>query len=136
MSRLALPALVGLITLSGCSASGPDTDDVLFETTADAYAPGDRVTVRLVNETDGALGYNLCHTAVEVRRGGAWAPASSGGGAAACLDVLLFLEAGGVADRALTLPDDLAAGPYRLVTDVELIGDGRRFEVAARFAVR
>lgn len=132
MSRLSPHVL--LVALSGCSAFGPNTSDVLFETTASVYAPGDEVTARLVNDTRGDLGYNLCFTTIEAR-GDTWGPVTAYGEDIVCTDILLRLRAGERAERMVPLPEDLPAGRYRLATDVEL-EDGRRTEVTAPFEVR
>lgn len=130
---LALP----LLSLVGCSALGPSASDVLFETTAAVYAPGEEVTVRLVNDTGRDLGYNLCQTIVETQRGGAWEPVGvSGRAPTACPDILLVLGSGQEAERAVALPGDLPAGRYRAATNVEFFDDRRQVKVTAPFEVQ
>lgn len=131
----ALPALVALAVLSGCSAFGPDASHVVFETAAAEYAPGAEVSARLANDSDGDVGYNLCFTTVEAKADG-WEPIDRPDEEARfCQAILLGLEPGGVAETTVALPADLAAGEYRLVTEVEL-EDDRRVEVTAPFEVR
>jgi len=131
----ALPVLVALAILSGCSAFGPDASDVVFETAAAEYAPGAEVSARLANDSDGDVGYNLCSTTVEVR-GDAWEPVDPATfEPRACPDILHVLEAGDVAEASVPLPADLPSGVYRLATDV-YVGDDRRVEVTAPFEVR
>ena len=130
-----LPLLVlALASLAGCSAFGPSASDVSFETTSTVYDPGDEVTARLVNTTSGMLGYNLCFTTVEVRRG-SWERVDVTGESGLCNDIQYRLNSGEEARRVVVLPDDFLPGKYRLTTDVEFEG-GERVEVTARFEVR
>lgn len=130
MSRTVMSVL--LVVLSGCSAFGPDTPeaDVTFETTAAAYAPGDDVTARLANGSDGTIGYsyNLCDVSFEpVDRGGAvsWARG-------ACSLVASTLGPGDAREETRSVPTALPPGRYRLVTSVTLDeGQGREVEVAS-----
>lgn len=132
MLRSSLPVLLILVALSGCSAFGPSASDVRFETAAAEYTSGAEVTVRLENLSDDSVGYNLCHTTIE-RTGGSRPPVAQVD--RTCLDILLGLEPGGVAETTVNLPDDLPAGDYQLATTVEL-KSGRRVELTAPFDVR
>ena len=122
--------------LSGCSAFGPSSSGIAFETAMVEYASGDEVTARLTNDTGDDIGYNLCFTTIEEQEEGTWeAVDTTTWESRACPDILYGLEAGGVAETTVALPAGFPAGDYRLATEVELEG-GQWIKVTAPFEVQ
>ena len=136
MSRFPFLALAAAAALSGCSMFGGTLTDLVFETSATEYAPGDTVSVILENESDEAVGYNICFAFLELERNGEVVPAGLGPDeSTVCQANLPGLAPGEVAEGVAYLPDDLEAGTYRLATEVE-VGDDRQRVVTNSFGVR
>lgn len=127
-SRIPWLALSLLVALAGCegSASGPELGTgglevgnallgseagVVLETDAEAYDPGDTMTLTLANQGSEPVGYNLCVHALERRSGDVWTSVDS---ERVCTAHLETLESGQTAAYGTTVPADLASGEYRV----------------------
>ena len=94
-------------------------------------AAGATMTLTLRNGSRGRAGYNLCTSGLETAAGVAVASDR------VCTMELRTLEPRGSATYAYELPERLAPGSYRFVTNVERIGAGTRVVVRSNgFEVR
>lgn len=101
-----------------------------------SYAAADTVRLQLVNRSTGEVGYNLCTTRLEHRRGGAWTVMPDD---RVCTMELRLLAPADSAASERPLDRSLAAGEYRLVAVVDAGGQMREvasapFTVSARVA--
>lgn len=71
----------------------------------------------LHNQSTEPMGYNLCTSVLEQRRGSSWSPA---GPSAICTMELRTLAPGETATFEKTLPQDFDPGAYRYITNVEI----------------
>lgn len=117
-----IPTLVLWGACTPMSSESPPADLVLRVAPA-TVEPGDSVTLVLVNESSGAIGYNLCTSALQRQSGGEWQRVAS---ERVCTLELRTLEPGNEDDYTLTLPEDLAAGEYRFITSIERMATGDR----------
>jgi hypothetical protein len=84
-------------------------------------SPGDSVTLVLTNRSVGAIGYNLCTSALERRSGGGWSPVPSG---RVCTMELRTLQAGVEVRYGMPLPSGLEPGEYRIGSSFEALDAG------------
>lgn len=126
MQRLSLVLIVAAMSLGGCDGS-QSAAQISFRTAETAYAPGSEVAVRLENQSDITVGYNICFASIELeRQDGGWeiVPASLGPNEpSGCTDELRMLAPTETAESRAFLPARLAAGRYRLATGVEVRTD-------------
>lgn len=101
------------------AASGTLTTD------RESYPAGATATLRLANQNQHALGYNLCTSTLERRAGGEWRTAE-GEDQRVCTMELRILEAGGTATYSYLLAATLPEGEYRFRTSLEHMGNGTR----------
>lgn len=131
-SRTSAVASVGVLLLlaTGCSVVGSDDDaeELLLTRDQSSYQAENSVTLRLVNETRAAVGYNLCNSELQVRDEGQWSTLEV---ARTCTLVLKMLEPGQRATYEYPLPEHAGDSLlYRLQTTVQVpAADG---EVRAR----
>lgn len=124
MKRFSL-LLIAMI-FAGCSLVGDPgntSDGVTFMTEQDGYALGSTVTAMLANNSDEAVGYNLCFSALERKQGDDWVFA---GPSLTCQAIGLQLEPGEERRYSVALVDSLdlpSSGTYRITTDVEIEGE-------------
>lgn len=126
--------VLGAAALAACSSPldpDPQPEGVRFAVERDAYAPGDTVSARLVNDSELALGYNLCLAALERQDGAGWTVVDEP--LWICTADLKRLPAGESVAYRRALSPGLERGRYRLRTRVEhpLPGGGRA-EVRSR----
>ena|SRR5687767_7223610 len=128
------------LVMASCELTSPEQVDVSFQLLSAIDNPGDTLIARLANHSDRPIGFNLCQTALEQRRGSNWVEidplfgVSAGGG---CLDILAILSPGGSAQYRPSIPTDLAPGTYRLRTRVEAPLGGSRHELpTGPFSIR
>lgn len=129
MRRTAL--LLALLLATACTTTaqtGAEDGAVTLRVEPAAVSAGDSLKLVLENGLDEAVGYNLCTSGLEWRRGEAWAPIPSD---RICTMELRILEPGQQADFAFVMPErpQLPAGEYRAVTGVEHMTSGGRTEV-------
>lgn len=116
---------LGAAALAACTSlldPDPRVDGVALAVERSAYAPGDTVAARLVNESDLAVGYNLCLASLERREGAGWIVVDEP--LVLCTADLRTLEPGGSVPYRRALSAGLEAGVYRLRTRVELLATG------------
>ncbi len=116
--------------------------EVDFATDSDRYAAGEQVAIRLTNNTETSLGYNICFAFLKLEAyvDGEWSTINAGLGPddiTACTAELRSLRPGESAESVAHLPIDLSSGTYRLTHDVEVNGSRRTvatnpFEVSPR----
>lgn len=114
------------VLMSACTPSvqsGESSPGVELDVAPDEVAAGDSVTLELDNESPGRIGYNLCNSALERRVGDGWQSVPSN---RACTLELRILAPGAQAGYAMRLPDGLAPGEYRYLTNVEMLDTGER----------
>jgi hypothetical protein len=112
------------LVLVACAAPETAQDDprnpegVELRVDARRVAAGESVTIRLVNGSGGAVGYNLCPAVLERRTAAAWeldpTPLVE-----VCTMELRLLPPGESAEYSHTIPPALAAGEYRFRVAVE-----------------
>lgn len=134
-----LPLLILVVALAGCNA-GRSASEPEFSTRSDVYRPGDEVALRLENDTEIPIGYNICFAFLALERRGeeGWEPVEVGLGPepdAACTLELNGLAPGESAESTAYLPEDLEAGTYRIATDVEVADAPQALETQS-FEVR
>ena len=123
---------------AGCSrATGPDLEGspalraedaagVVFRAERDSYRVGETAKVVLRNQTDAAIGYNLCTTSRELRSGSEWkryAPLR------VCTAAFYNLAPGAEAVLDEPVTAEWQPGEYRLVTMVNLPAKNTHGEV-------
>ncbi|MEW5928476.1 MAG: hypothetical protein AB1941_13490 [Gemmatimonadota bacterium] len=136
LRRIALA--LGTAALAACTSlldPDPRADGVAFAVERAAYALGDTVAARLVNESGVAVGYNLCLASLERREGAGWLVVDEL--LIVCTADLRTLEPGESVPYRRALSAGLEAGVYRLRTHVEFpLTGGSRVEVrSAHFTV-
>jgi hypothetical protein len=112
------------LVLVGCAAPERAQDDsgnpdgVELRVDARRVSPGEAVTIRLVNRSDGELGYNLCPAVLERRTSGGW-EVDPHPLVEVCTMELRLLSPGGSAEYRHTIPPAVRAGEYRFRVAVE-----------------
>ncbi len=107
---------------AGSEPAGPGGVELAVR---DASVPaGDTLWAELRNTGTGTVGYNLCSLEVERMEVSGWRTVEPNFTLTACLDRLYTLEPGGTAPTFRVLPAGLAAGSYRLSTEVWIGGAG------------
>jgi hypothetical protein len=103
--------------LGGCTGSigSASSNGGPFYTATSSILPGEDIGLRLVNQTDLSLRYNLCRSTVQRRSGGEWA---SAGLNRTCPDVRFRLAPTETAAFDLPTPRNLPPGTYRVLTPV------------------
>ena len=117
--------VLAALVLSACnsglhSASAPNRP---LYTASPTILPGEDIGLRLVNQTDVSMRYNLCRAQLQRRRGGTWQTVSRRQ-ASSCPDVRFRLAPTETAAYDLSTPLSLAPGEYRVVATVTVEGDG------------
>ncbi len=129
MHTLPLFLLFSLV-FGGCNLLGVSDGDVpddpariaSLTTGQSAYGPGAEVVLRLENETNRALGYNLCLVELQQRVGGAWLSRPVLEENEACPLILGLLQPGETTTYTHRLRAELPEGRYRFRTEVERMG--------------
>jgi hypothetical protein len=128
LALLALVACEQAGTYSGMSAAAAVPAQHLLTTQAQRYTTSALVTVRLTNRTGRALGYNLCNSRLErLDSEGDWRPAQQGL-AEVCTQELRTLRPGQGVTYSFTPRHPTRAGEYRVVTSLDDLRGGSRFE--------
>lgn len=124
--------LLAILLASACTAtqSPPGEGAVTLRAQPAAVSAGDSLELVLENGLAEPVGYNLCTSALEWRRGEAWEAVASD---RVCTMELRILEPGQEARFTFAMPQrpQLPAGEYRAVTGVEHMTSGGRTEVAS-----
>lgn len=107
----------------GGEAAAEAAGEVAFTASPKDVAQGGTLNLTLANGSDQPLGYNLCTSAIET---GAGAPVQSD---RVCTMELRTVEPGRSATYAFELPDDIAPGRYRLVTNIHFMQSGAQTSV-------
>src|SRR5690606_32987735 len=118
MPRSALMLMLMLATACTTTAQSAAEDAaVTLRVEPASVSAGDSLKLVLDNGLEEAVGYNLCTSALEWRRGEEWQPVLSD---RVCTMELRILEPGQEADFAFAMPElpQLPAGEYRAVTGV------------------
>ena len=128
MLRPALFLATLLATACTTTAQTGGEDAATLRVEPATVSAGGSLKLVLENGLDEPLGYNLCTSALEWRRGEVWEPIPSD---RICTMELRILEPGQAADFAFAMPErpQLPAGEYRAVTGVEHMTSGGRTEV-------
>lgn len=120
-----------ILLIAGCggSNSGPRLNITPYDLTIEPSSPvpGGEVQLALTNNTTQPVGYNLCTAALAREVGNEWEPVPAD---RVCTMELRTLDPGESASFRITLPPDLPGGVYRFETNVELLSEGTREEVA------
>ncbi len=103
-----------------CSCSVVDgifgsSEDVRYFADRSQYGADQNVTVTLANETNNAVGHNLCSSVLERRQSGKWQVALKQEGRA-CTDAIYPLAANQKETFTFPLGAQLPAGTYRCKT--------------------
>ncbi len=112
--------VLGAAALAACSSplgADPQPEGVRLTVDRDAYAPGDTVSARLVNDSELDLGYNLCSASLERQDGAGWTVVDEP--LWICTADLKRLPAGESVPYRRALSAGLERGRYRLRTRVE-----------------
>lgn len=137
MRALVLLPLAALLSL-GCSSSATDSrpglpaavlgdaEGITFAAQRPAYRRGDTATIVLRNGTAQSLGYNLCHSARELRTGAEWKRFSP---LRVCTMELRVLAPGAETVLREPITGEWQPGEYRMVTTVERMRSGDRGEI-------
>jgi hypothetical protein len=126
--RLIIALLFATIAI-GCSTPAPpgSVPGVDLQISPSSPAPGEEVTLTLTNSTAGAIGYNLCASALTREVGVEWQPVPSD---RVCTMELRTLEPAQLDSFSFDLMSDLPGGVYRFQTNIEDLEAGTRQEVA------
>jgi hypothetical protein len=123
--------VLGAAALAACSSpldADPQPEGVRFTVDRGAYAPGDTLSARLVNDSGLELGYNLCSASLERQDGAGWTVVDEP--LWICTADLKRLPAGDSVPYRRALSAGLELGRYRLRTRVEHpLSGGSRAEV-------
>ena len=123
--------LIGALLTSECTILvNTGTGDLRFWVIGEPGPGGTTLVIRLSNETERALTYNLCFSTLERRSADGWDTAQEGPAGGTCPYERRRLEAGASADGSFALSDSLSAGTYRLTTSARFEGDSFSFRVA------
>ncbi len=130
--------VLGAAALAACSLpldADPHPEGVRIAVDRAAYAPGDTVAARLVNDSEATLGYNLCFSTLERQQGAEWIAADEP--LMICTADLKALQPGESVAHRRELPAWLESGRYRLRTHVTypLTGGDRAAVRSAAFTV-
>ncbi|HEX2189947.1 MAG TPA: hypothetical protein VHG51_13665 [Longimicrobiaceae bacterium] len=140
-----VPTLRGLaLVLAAIALTACDTlvevdsraEGVRIALEREAYAPGDTLSARLVNDSGVELGYNFCITTLLRREGGGWVVADVP--LALCTAELRPLRPGDSVALLREIPARLESGEYRLRATVlvPLDGGGRAVVDSGSFRVQ
>lgn len=118
-----------VMTIAACQATGTQGggEAVALELSRVPTAPGEEVTLELINGSSTAVGYNLCTSTLVRQVDGTWSPVPSD---RVCTMELRSLQPGENDRFTLALPVDLGPGTYRFTTRIEVEG-GDMEEVAS-----
>jgi len=103
--------------MGGCAGSigSSSSNGGPFYTATSSILPGEDIGLRLVNQTDLSLRYNLCRSTVQRRSESGWVSVNLN---RACPDVRFRLAPTETAAFDLPTPMSLPPGTYRVVTPV------------------
>ena len=128
-SRIAILAIaLAAACTSTQSQASPDDDGVSLAHSPAAPSPGESVTLVLRNESDAAIGYNLCTSGLFRQSGAEWEQVPED---RICTLELRILPPGEQADFTLQLPLGLESGTYRYQTSIDGPGTGESGQVSA-----
>ena len=124
--RLFVWSVLVALVLSACNsglrtASSPTRP---LYTASSTLFPGEDVGLRLVNQTDVSMRYNLCRAQLQRRGERGWQSVSPGQDAS-CPDVRFRLAPTETAAYDLSTPLSLAPGEYRVVATVTVEGESQ-----------
>lgn len=122
-------AMFALLLVAGCATQSSVTPAVELRVEPAIVQAGDTITLVLRNNSDTAVGYNLCTSALERQNAGAWQAVPSD---RICTMELRSLASGQETRYPFELPASLGAGDYRVVTGVENMPSGERNGVASQ----
>lgn len=97
-----------------------DRNGVSLKTDRSAYAAGESITLRLINDGGLVVGYNLCSAQLQVQGERGWEPAPDSG--RFCTMELRMLQSGESAEFAFSDLGSLEPGSYRFAVRVEMGG--------------
>jgi hypothetical protein len=106
----------GLCVVTGCAGAVDPDDRVVRLVVQEAVATDSAVTVRLINESSRAVGYNLCYSWLQRQTTASWVGVEQG---RTCLAIAYGLGPHSEVTVRRALPADLPAGHYRITTDVD-----------------
>lgn len=147
-SPFALLVLPLLLLAAGCeeSSTSPPAEEGLFEPGHALLADGTPVTLdveslvtpgggphmrlRLDNQSDQQVGFNLCFHVLEERDGDDWTTVP-GYESRVCTMVIHFLDPGSSANYQATLPAGLDSGDYRFRVAVHLVDRNEMADVVS-----
>ncbi len=122
--------LLGALLTSECAfLLSPATGDIRLFVIGEPGSGGGTLVIRLDNESDRALTYNLCFSTVERWSVDHWEAAQVGPAGGVCPTTRRRLEAGASADGFFALAESLTAGTYRLATSARFDDESRSFRV-------
>ncbi|MFU8802934.1 MAG: immunoglobulin-like domain-containing protein [Bradymonadaceae bacterium] len=101
---------------------------IVLSTPRTTFVRNDRIGLKLTNDTDTAVGYDLCYTRIEMEVEGQWHAVEDYPDY--CGEELRVLEPGDSADYGLSMADVLPSGKYRVITEVEIPHGGKRETLA------
>lgn len=109
--------VLSLGLLGGCTGSigSASSNGGPFYTATSSILPGEDIGLRLVNQTEMSLRYNLCRSTVQRRSEGDWVSVNLN---RACPDVRFRLAPTETAAFDLPTPMSLPPGTYRVLTPV------------------
>lgn len=123
--------LLGALLTSECAfLLSPVSGDIQLFLIGEPSTGGSTLVIRLSNESDRALTYNLCFSTLQRWSDDAWDTAQVGPAGGVCPTARRRLEPGASADGFFTLADSLPAGTYRLQTSARLEGESRSFRLS------
>jgi hypothetical protein len=126
--RTAAPGLLLVATLVACSSTGdPDFAPAVLLVDESVAEAGDTLSIRLVNASDVAIGYNLCFAVLERRTGSAWQAAEQG---RSCFTIQYVLRPRQQVVEPRVLPPGIPAGVYRFRLNAVLVTRGSETPIA------
>lgn len=122
--------LIGALLTSECTfLLSPTTGDIRLWVIGEPSAGGGTLVIRLSNESERDLTYNLCFSTLERRSAAGWGTAQVGPASGVCPFDRRRLGAGAAVDGTFALADSLSAGTYRLVTSARFDGERVSFRL-------
>lgn len=127
-----------VLLTTGCAMDPTPDDEATFaqlRVDRDPVPAGEDLTLTLTNRSEEWLGYNLCVATLERRDGDAWVPAEEQP-TEICTMELRTLQPEASDDFRHTIPPALAAGEYRMRTNVEWpLGEGQQTVATRSFRI-
>lgn len=122
--------LAGALLGSDCAfLLSPVTGDIRLFLIGEPGPGGSTVVIRLRNESDRTVSYNLCFSTLERRTGEDWHTAQVGPAGGVCPTTRYQLQPAASADSYFALQEGLTPGNYRLRTSARYQGERRSFSL-------